>query len=351
MPRDAAARFKREFEEEYGPNDLPFFEGGIAQAHDLAKKDLKFLMVVLLSQEHDDTTSFVRETLLSPDVVNFIKENEKTIVLWGGSVVDSEAYQVSIEYSCTKFPFTALVCLTPKEGSTRMGIVKRLVGPMAADDYLGELQAAMEKYGGDMDGIRAERTAQEFARSIRDQQDSAYERSLAKDKERAREKREAAIAAQEEEKRRKQEAEDAELLEKRRQEWKHWRAVQIRPEPASTDRSVVRLAVKMPESLGAERIVRRFPADAPMEELYAFVECYELLRDGGAEELAARNDSKPSKPDGYDHKYMFRISSTLPRKVYECSDTDLMGDQIGKSSNLIVEEVLDDESDYEEDEE
>ncbi|KAK5999003.1 hypothetical protein PT974_01389 [Cladobotryum mycophilum] len=27
MPRDAAARFKREFDEEYGPNDLPFFEG------------------------------------------------------------------------------------------------------------------------------------------------------------------------------------------------------------------------------------------------------------------------------------------------------------------------------------
>lgn len=350
MPRDAAARFKREFEEDYGPNDLPFFEGGIAQAHDLAKKDLKFLMVVLLSQEHDDTTSFVRETLLSPDVVNFIKENEKTIVLWGGSVVDSEAYQVSIEYSCTKFPFTALVCLTPKEGSTRMGIVKRLVGPMAANDYLGELQAAMEKYGADMDGIRAERTAQEFARSIRDQQDSAYERSLAKDKERAREKREAAIAAEEEEKRKKQEAEEAELLEKKRQEWKHWRATQIRAEPASTDRSAVRLAVKMPEALGAERIVRKFPADAPMEELYAFVECYELLRDGGAEELlAAGKDSKP-KPAGYEHKYMFRISSTLPKMVYECSDTDLMGDKIGKSSNLIVEEVLDDESDYEEDE-
>lgn len=344
MPRDAAARFKREFDEEYGPNDLEFFEGGIAQAHDLAKKELKFLMVVLLSQEHDDTQSFVRDTLLAPDTVSFLKENEKNMIIWGGSVVDSEAYQVATEYSCTKFPFTALVCLTPKEGSTRMGIVKRLTGPMPATTYLSELQAAMEKYGADMASVRAERTAREVTRSLRDQQDSAYERSLAKDKERAREKREAAAAAAEAERRAVQAAKDAARLEEMRHQWKQWRASQIRPEPAAGEGSVVRVAVKMPESLGAERIVRRFAADAPMEELYAFVECYDLLREGGAEELPQGS----KKPVDYEHKYMFRISSTLPRRVYETSETETMGDKIGKSSNLIVEEILADDSDDDE---
>jgi FAS-associated factor 2 len=48
-PRDAVARLKREFEEEYGSNTIPFFEGGYAQALDLAKKDLKFLLIMLLS--------------------------------------------------------------------------------------------------------------------------------------------------------------------------------------------------------------------------------------------------------------------------------------------------------------
>lgn len=343
MPRDAAARFKREFDEEYGPNELDFFEGGIAQAHDLAKKELKFLMVVLLSQEHDDTQSFVRDTLLAPDTVTFLKENENNVIIWGGSVVDSEAYQVATEYSCTKFPFTALVCLTPKEGSTRMGIVKRLTGPMPATTYLSELQAAMEKYGADMASVRAERTAREVTRSLRDQQDSAYERSLAKDKERAREKREAAAAVVEAERRTVQAAKDAARLEELRYQWRQWRASQIQPEPAAGSGSVVRVAVKMPESLGAERIVRRFAADAPMEELYAFVECYDLLREGGADELT--QDSK--KPDGYEHKYMFKISSTLPRHVHESSEVATMGDKIGKSSNLIVEEILADESDDE----
>ncbi len=38
---------------------------------------------------------------------------------------------------CTKYPFSCLVCLTPKEGSTRMGIIKRLVGPMTATACIG----------------------------------------------------------------------------------------------------------------------------------------------------------------------------------------------------------------------
>lgn len=350
MPRDAAARFKREFEEEYGPNDLPFFEGGVAQAHDIAKKDLKFLLVILLSPEHDDTISFIRDTLLAPEVVNFIKDPSSNIVLWGGNVLDSEAYQVSTEYTCTKFPFTALVCLTPKEGSTRMGIVKRLTGSMPANDYLSALQGAMEKYGADMDGVRAERTAQEFSRSLRDQQDSAYERSLAIDRERAREKKQAAAAAEEAEQRARDDAAAAARLEEKRQQWRSWRATKIRPEPPTGDRNVVRVALKMPEALGAERIVRRFAADAPMEELYAFVDCYDRLRDGGEEELATQ-ESDREEPEDYEHKFMFRISSTLPRVVYESSNTATMAEKIGKSGNLIVEEIAEDSDDEEDEEE
>ena len=81
MPRDTAARFRREFDEEYGVNELPFYEGGIAQAHDLAKKEVKFMLVVLISPEHDNTESFVKETLLAPEVVQFLKEPSNNIIL------------------------------------------------------------------------------------------------------------------------------------------------------------------------------------------------------------------------------------------------------------------------------
>ncbi|KAM4061216.1 UBA-like domain-containing protein [Hirsutella rhossiliensis] len=329
LPRDTAARFKREFDEEYGPNEVQFFEGGLAQAHDLAKKELRFLLVLLMSPEHDDTSSFVRDTLLNPEIVEFIKNPANNIIFWGGNVLDSEAYQAATEYNCTKYPFSALVCLTPKEGSTRMGIVKRLTGPMPPATYLSELQGAMEKYGVDLEGVRAERTAQEVSRNIRTEQDSAYERSLAIDRERAREKREAAAAAEEAERRAQEQADAAAHVAERRQQWKSWRAARITAEPAAGDNKVVRVALKMPEESGAGRIVRRFPHDAPMEELYAFVECFDVAPEQAGE----------ARPDGYEHLYTFRIVSTLPRVVYEPSTTVTMGDKIGKSGNLIVESM------------
>ncbi|PCD33475.1 hypothetical protein AU210_009700 [Fusarium oxysporum f. sp. radicis-cucumerinum] len=279
MPRDTASRFKREFEEEYGENELPFFEGGVAQAHDQAKKDLKFMLVVLMSPEHDDTESFVKETLLAPEVVDFIKDPSNNIILWGGNVLDSEAYQVAQEYICTKFPFSALVCLTPKEGSTRMGIVKRLVGPMPPSTYLSELRAAIEKYGADLDG---------------------------------------------------------------REQWIAWRAATIVPEPPTSDKSVVRVALKMPEESGIGRIVRRFPQDASLEDLYAFVECYSVLKEEGA--------AGAEKPGEYEHEYKFRIASILPRTVYEPSTTVTMGEKIGRSGNLIVEDISPDSEDESDDE-
>lgn len=344
LPRDTAARFKREFDEEYGENDLPFYEGGVAQAHDVAKKELKFMLVILMSPEHDDTESFVKETLLNQEVSDFIKDPSNNIVLWGGNVLDSEAYQVATEYNCTKFPFSALVCLTPKEGSTRMGIAKRLVGPMPAATYLSELRGAVEKYGSDLAGVRADRTAQEVTRSLRNEQDSAYERSLAIDRERARQKREAAAAAVAAEKRALEEAEAAGVREQKRQQWRLWRASTILMEPPAGDKNIVRLALKMPEESGIGRIVRRFPQDAPMEELYAFVDCYDLLQD------EERDYHDVEKPEKYEHEFGFRIASVLPRMVYEPSSSDTMGEKIGRSGNLIVEEIAPD-SDEEEDEE
>lgn len=344
LPRDSAARFKREFEEEYGSDQLPWFEGGFAQAHDLAKKEIKFLLVVLMSPEHDDTAAFARDVLLAPEVAAFLADPANNIILWGGNVLDSEAYIVSQEYNCTKFPFSVLISLSPKEGSTRMGIIKRLAGNTTDTLYLGGIQAAMDKYTPDLEGLRAERVAQQTARNLRTEQDSAYERSLAKDRERARQKREAALAEAEAEKRALEAAERAEELQRRRQLWRRWRAATVAPEPPAGDKDVVRLAVKMPEATGAGRVIRRFAGDTTVEELYAFVECHDLLaRPADESEL----DDKDGAPEGYEHVYGFRLASLMPREVYEPSKERTLRETIGKSGNLIVEDVEEDDEEEE----
>lgn len=335
LPRDTASRFKREFEEEYGPNDLPWFEGGFAQAQDLAKKELKFLLFVLVSPEHDDTESFTRETLLSPQVISFVNDPNNDVILWGGNVLDSEAYQVSTEYNCTKFPFSGLVCLTPKHGSTRMGTIKRIVGPVPPANYVSELRSAIDKYAAELTVVKSERIARDAARNIRSEQDSAYERSLAQDRERARRRREEAAEAAEAERRAAEEAEEGARKAELRERWRAWRAGRIEVEPEAGTKGAVRIALKLPERAGGQRIVRRFRGDAPMEELYAFAECHDMLPASSSEE---DREADEGPPEGYVHEYEFAIASVMPRKVFEASKEG-MRDVIGSSGNLIVEDL------------
>ncbi|KAK0723710.1 hypothetical protein B0T21DRAFT_294166 [Apiosordaria backusii] len=334
LPQEAARRFRREFEEAYGTHGLTFFEGGHAQALDTAKWDLKFLLMVLISPEHDDTDAFIRNTLLSPDVVNYISDPSNNIILWGGNVADPEAHQVANEYSCVEYPFSCLVCLTPKEGSTRMGIVKRLAGPMTPAAYIAGLQDAITKYSPDLNRARAERAAQELARNLRNEQDSAYERSLARDRERARQKREAEAAAAAAEKRALEEAEKAARQEELRRQWRKWRATTVASEPEAKD--AVRLALNMPASAGGGRVIRRFASNTTLEELYAFVECYDLLQEGSL-------DEKATEPEGYEHKYGFQIASMLPRETLEPSKTVTIGQKMGRGGSLVAEDLVDDD--------
>lgn len=335
-PRDCAARLKREIEEEYGPNTVPFFEGGYAQALDSAKKDLKFLFVILLSTEHDDTHSFIRDTLLATSVQTYLN-NPSNIILWAGDVRDPEAYEASTRLNCTKFPFTAVIAHNPKISSTAMTVIERITGPMDPSTYVAKLTHAMASHEETLSSVRSARQAQNFERSLRQEQDSAYERSLAADRERARLKKEKeaeearalkALADKEREK---------ELLAANKLSWRRWRASRLSPEPGPHEKDIVRVALKMPE---ADRITRRFKADDTMEELYAFVDTYGLPEDERAIEAV-------QPPKAYEHKFQFRLVQTLPRFVFDVEDGGTIGEKVGKGGNLIVEPILDEEEDEE----
>ncbi|KAL8683358.1 MAG: hypothetical protein Q9224_006688 [Gallowayella concinna] len=332
--RDTAARFAREFEEEYGQHDLHFFADGYAQAYDMAKKDLKFLLVVLLSPEHDDTSTFVRSTLLSPEVANYVNDPQNKIIVWAGSVQDSEAYQVSTALNCSKFPFSAVVAHNPQDSSTSMSTIARISGPIPPSAFVPRLRSAISAHSATLERARASRTEQQATRNLREEQNSAYERSLAQDRERARQRREEeearSRAAQEE----KAKAKAEEQAVRNHEQWKKWRAQNILPEPSTSGEGVTRISIRL---TSGERIVRRFRAEAEMEELYAFVECYDII--SGAAVLV-----KTPEPSGYTHAYRFRLVSPMPRMVYGPAKGDSIGNRIGRSGNLLVESI-DDEDD------
>lgn len=330
-PRDAVARLKREFEEEYGPNRLPFFEGGYAQALDQTKKDLKFLLVVLMSPEHDDTSAFVHDALLSERVQQYINDPSR-IILWVGDVRDAEAYEVSTALHCTKFPFTAVVAHDSKAGSTSMLVIDRITGLMDANTYLARLQKAVNGHEAQLADMRASRSAQDFSRNIREAQDTAYERSLAADRERKRVKEAAEAEAKATARREHEEADAAKTLAANKLQWRKWRASSIEAEPDQGP-DVVRIALKMPE---AARIMRRFRSGDDIEGLYAFVDCYDLVKDGSVGE-------KAEKPATYEHRFDFRLVQTLPRVVFDVESGGTIGERVGKSGNLIVETIIDED--------
>lgn len=341
-PRDTAARFIREFEEEHGVTHgtLPFYEGGYAQAFDVAKRDLKWMLVVLLSPEHDDTSLFVRETLLSPEFTNFVKNDSNNVLLWAGTVQDAEAYQVSAALNVTRFPYVAMIVHTPSVSATAMSKIATCTGPIAPQDLISKLQTAMQNHSQELDRVRLQRQEQQATRNLRTEQESAYERSLAQDREKARRKKaeqaEKEKAEREEREREEHKADQARKLA----QWRRWRAQSIPSEPGADVKDAVRMSLRMPSG---ERVIRKFRPEAALEELYAFVECFD--------ELEEVSEKAVSEPEAFEHVYKFRLVSPMPREVYELDSPGSIRDKIGRSGNLIVEKIISEDDDEEDDEE
>ena len=330
-PNDAAVRFVREFGEEYGTEDmLEFSEAGFNSCLDGAKSSLKFLLVVLFSPEHDDTSPWVRNTLLSSQLKTFLRDHKNETIIWGGNVQDPEAYAVAEQLKVTKFPFAALVVHTPDNGSTAMSTVARCVGPMPASDLVAKLATAVNANSEPLQRVRLQREEQAAQRNLRAEQQNAYERSLAQDREKTRRRKE------EEEKKAREEKEalDRAAREERhtinQSQWKKWRASSLPAEPSSDARDTLKVSIRMS---GGEKVIRKFRADADIEELYAFVECYDLLKEGSASLVDT------SEPEAYDHKYGFQMVSPMPRAVYDLDSGGSIGERVGKGANLIVESI------------
>ncbi|KAK0335631.1 UBX domain-containing protein 10 [Friedmanniomyces endolithicus] len=345
-PRDTTARFIRDFEIEYAlpphSNTLPFAESGYAQAFDFAKRELKFLLVVLLSPEHDDTAQFVRETLLAPEIVAFLNDAAETeLVLWAGSVQDAEAYQVAAGLGVTQFPPAAEAGSGGGAGMTR---VTTFAGPVTAHDFLAKMREAMAKQRPELEGLRTKKREQMEGRSILREQASAYERSLAQDREKARVKREELAQMEKAGREERERGERIEEVRRKREAWRRWRARGIPDEPGSEVRDAVRISLRL---LDGERVVRRFRAEAGVEEVYAFVECYDLVQQS-PEDFSEKEP--PGPEEGYEHEFGFRLVSPMPREVYEVKGGGRIGDRIGRSGNLVVEKVVGEDDDDEEEE-
>ncbi|KAK0447401.1 uncharacterized protein EV420DRAFT_1568587 [Desarmillaria tabescens] len=237
-------------------------------------KEARVGCVVLVSEEHDDDAEFKRTTLTDPDFVNFLTDNE--FIVWGGDVRELEAYSASEKLQASTYPFVAFVAIQPTRHSQassppptltvlsrHQGLRETTPGKLLGhlqDNLLPRVQPYLER-------VRSSQRALERDRTLRMQQDQAFEDTARRDKERILKRMEEERRAEEgrrEEERRVREEEEREA---ERMVWRRWaRSALLKPENPG-DR--LRVAVRLP---GGQRLVRRFGVGDTLTVLYAFVD-------------------------------------------------------------------------------
>ncbi|KAG0172985.1 hypothetical protein DFQ30_009222 [Apophysomyces sp. BC1015] len=359
-PRALASQFLREFREYYGDRHVEFFQGGYSEALEKARRELRYLVIILQSDEHDDTEkfcryvlfviqverhlTFVRETLVSTELIEFMDNNN--VLIWGGNVREVESHQgkcphyISCTLQATTYPFTAIIILQTPVGSTvpKMTVVDRIEGSVSPSVLINRFEAAKQRHGHALNRLKLEQEQREIERHLRSEQDKAYRESLKADQEKvterkAREEREAAVRAEE---KAKQAEEERQTYAEKRQQYIRYLYNSLPEEPGS---DYVGKVAKLSFRLGnGDRAIRSFRGDQSIEDLYHFIEVYPLLK--GDERMDCT-----SPPEKYKHKFNFTIIAPYPRKTFDVSSKHKLCDEpsLWPSANLIVDTEMDDD--------
>lgn len=285
-----------------------------SQALFQAKRDIKWLFIYLQSDMHQDCNSFSEKVLINPHFLQFISERD--ISIWGGSVSNSEAYQLSNFYKVYKFPFLGLFGFSSQETSARLELVYALQGlpePLSVSSIIFQMREAYDKNEPHMALLR-ERLHSEIAeRSMRLDQDAAYQRSLQADRERENQRQ----------LQRQREA-DAEAHRCNLVKWAVSRVTQL--DETSPDR--VKIAVRL---IGGRRVTQEFSKQSRVADVYAW--CY--LTNAGIEPQA-----NGTPPVDFVPVFPFKLVNVYPRHELLFSDAVVCEcELLQKNGNLVMEKA------------
>jgi len=293
-PVQDVRRFYKEFEDQYGVEHPPFFTGSYAQVLEEAKKELKFLLIYLHSEEHQDSDRFCVNTLCNPQVVDYARNN---LLFWGCSVSRPEGYRVSEALRESTYPFLAVIVLR----QNRMVVVGRQEGNIEPASLVEWLEKTVRDYEAFIVAARADRDERNFNREIRSEQEAAFEETLRQDQEleTRRVEEEQRQQAEEDEKQRVEEEarQTIEAEHQRKNEIARQKldlVSEIPEEPDQSSTEAIRILIKLPEG---QRLERRFLSTHSLKHIYYFVFCH------------------PASPDEFD------IVTNFPRRTLACKPT------------------------------
>ncbi|KAI8340533.1 hypothetical protein BC941DRAFT_459905 [Chlamydoabsidia padenii] len=270
------------------------------------------------------------------------KRLDINILVWGGNVGQTEAYQVSCTLHATTYPFMAVIALQPSSSGSapKLSVVDRLEGPIPPATLIQRLDTTIQRHGTTMNRMKMERDQRDMERRLREDQDKAYLESLKADQEKERKAQEERKALALEEERRNNARLEHELYLKKRQQYIQSLYHTLSEEPGSDYQGkVTKLNFRL---ANGDRVIRKFKETDSIETLYQFVEVYPLLQN-----VELKSAAPTSPPTDYEHKYRFTIHSPFPRTVYDAQEKDrhlLDVSSLWPSATLIVD-ASDDQDD------
>lgn len=252
------------FESLFGATHPIFYRGSYNQALDEAKRELKFLLVYLHCEDHQDTDQFCRTVITNQRFIDFLSENN--LLFWSASVTSNEGYRVSQHLRESTYPFLALIVVK----HNRMVVVRKLEGTQPLDTLLTELKLSIEENESGLTAARIDRQQREMNTLLRREQDEAFAESLKADQEKERKKMAEKTKKEAEEKAKK----EKELEESKRKErlllLRDVLVSEIPAEPEPKDPNSCKIVIKLPNGT---RLERRFNKSQSIRYLYYFVFC------------------------------------------------------------------------------
>lgn len=122
--------FIEEFQRRYGDRHPQFYRGPYSQALNDAKRELKFLLVYLHNELHQDTGAFCQEVLTHKEVISYLSRNN--LIFWACSVDLPEGHKTSQALRENTYPFLALIVLK----NSHMTIVRKFEGKTSVERLL-----------------------------------------------------------------------------------------------------------------------------------------------------------------------------------------------------------------------
>lgn len=240
------------------PEHPVFYQGTYSQALNDAKRELKFLLVLLHAENRPESIAFCRDTLGNPAVIEYINRN---MILWGCDIATPEGFRVSHTIGSRNHPNVVVICLR----NNKMVVVGRSEGNCNAEELLRRLRSVVQENEIYLIQTRADRLERSVNQSIRQQQDAAYEQSLREDQEKERRKQEErdAIRRAEEEREREKLVELQRKVDLENMKLELASSVPSEPAPDATD--IVNLVFKLPDG---KRLERRFLSNHHLEVSY-----------------------------------------------------------------------------------